>query len=102
MPKTKKQEAEEKAKAALRQRIADVVTGAIGYDSEDEEWEPWLPTGSDLSKMLHGLKIRFDPKDKKKFLFAYWSLDEYDDAEGDWSHVLDRITDFFFRNGIRA
>jgi hypothetical protein len=101
MPKTKKQEAEEKAKAALRQRVADIITGAVGYDPDLQDAD-WRPRPSELRDIILSLEARFDPERKKDWLLTVDSLDEFDILHDDDPSVVDKVMDYLFRNGIRA
>lgn len=93
---TKKQR-EEKAKAALEQRIQDTVNGATGgyFDSGED----WL-TAENLSRVVPALRDTFQgEKDEHgrcpwSYCFDLHNLNHYDDVSS--------ITNFLFEQGIRA
>lgn len=90
--KTKRQIREEGEKAALRQRIADIASGAAGldFDAEDE-----FATADFLSRFIPALKTRFEAQsDKRDYLWYPGNLDNFDRVES--------TTEFLWNHGIRA
>jgi len=86
---TKKQ-AEDKAKAALLQRVEDVYSGACGYmfDPSDE-----FASAETLSLVMPVLKEMFGT-DANDYLWSLRNLGDFESPE--------TATDVLFRNGVRA
>ena len=78
-------------KAALRQRLADIISGATGLDCDRDDW---IPTLTEAALFIPAIAERIAGVQDKKHLTSLRSLDQYDG--------LDSITEFFWRNGIRA
>lgn len=80
-------------KAALRQRIADIASGARGADFDAAEEILAL---EDLPRFLSALKERFPAlkEDEQEAVTANWRLDEFE--------MLDVATDHLWDHGIRA
>ena len=90
-------------KAALRQRIRDIATGAAGCEPDEE-------SGLDLVSELgaEGMS-RFLPALRE--VFELWSLESGEGHQRAWllgPHTLhnyenlDKLTDLFYEEGIRA
>ena len=97
MKRKTKEQREAEQRAALRQRIADIATGAAGYefDNGDE-----FATADFLARFVPALRVQFGFDEKreelKKFnhLWSLINLQNYND--------VDSTTDFFFDHGVRA
>jgi len=88
---TKRQMAEEKAKAALLQRVKDVYAGACGYVFEAEE--EVFTTATELARIMPVLQGLFGTE-ANDYLWGLRSLGSFDTPE--------TATDVLFRNGVRA
>jgi hypothetical protein len=97
MKRKNKEQREAEAKAALRQRIADIAVGASGseFDNGDE-----FATADFLSRFVPALRVQFgldaegkERGDRNYFWFPS-NLGRYDN--------IDTTTDFFFEHGVRA
>ena len=86
-----KRTTQQQQKAALRLRIADIMTAASGSDADEEEF---FLTIADLPRVLNALNIRFPDMREKDHLMKTWNLDQYE--------TVDLAVDFLWRNGIRA
>jgi len=87
--KTKAQR-EAEQKAALRQRVADIATGAAGYELDaDSEFS----TAEVLSRLMPALQIQFS-MEGRDYLWALSNLGNYND--------IDSTTDFLYEHGVRA
>jgi len=87
---------EQREKAALRQRIADIVNGAAGMIVDDDHY---LIGTYELSRaipvLIEAFNLNNRPSgEKKDFLYGWQNLDYY--------RSVDSITDFYFEHGIRA
>jgi len=88
---------QKKEKAALRQRIADIMNGAAGMVVDGDEH--CLIGTYEISRAMPVLIKAFNLDnrpvgEKKDFLYGWENLDEY--------RSVDSITDFYFEHGIRA
>lgn len=92
--KTKEQRYQE-AKAALRQRVLDIMAGACsGDDPADPEYFVCVIC---LPAIVRGVELRLLPEDYKEksaYLTASTNADQYETAE--------KLTNFLFEHGIRA
>ena len=87
--KTKAQkEAEEKA--ALRQRLTDIYSGALGYKWDDCCYEI---SGKMLMDVIRVCRDVFG-YDDNVWLFEVHNLDKYDTVE--------QLAEFYYKNGVRA
>ena len=88
--KTKVQkEAEEKA--ALKQRLTDIYSGALGDKWDDDGL--LIAYGELLCKVVMACRSIFETEDNK-YLFEIHNLDKYETAG--------QLTEFYYRNGVRA
>ena len=78
-------------KAALRVRIRDLAIGAAGCSlgPDDEE-----PLSLEVASRLIPVLMEEFGNEKNQHLFKPHNLDEYE--------YVDKITDFYWRNGVRA
>lgn len=92
-PKRKTQaQREAQQKAALRQRIGDIMTGATGQDPEDE---CAFITLGDYHRIVRSIQIRFEPQvENLKYITAIHNAYKYE--------TMYELTDFLFGLGIRA
>ena len=81
-------EAEEKA--ALKQRLTDIYSGAVGVKWEDCCYEV---SGKMLMDVIRVCRAVFG-HDDNVWLFEVHNLDKYDTVE--------QLTEFFYKNGVRA
>lgn len=97
MKRKTKEQREAAAKAALRQRITDIATGAAGgvFDDGDN-----FATADFLARFVPALRVQFGLDSEGKEV-ARWdhlwfasNLDRYDN--------VDTTTDFLFANDVRA
>jgi hypothetical protein len=97
MKRKTKEQREAEAKAALRQRVADIATGANGglFDNDDE-----FATAGFLSRFIPALRAQFGIDSEGKaidrwlFLWDLHNLHYYDN--------VDTTTDFLFEHDVRA
>lgn len=97
MKRKSKEQHEAQTKAALRQRIADIATGAAGtaFDTDDE-----FATAGFLSRFIPALRTQFGVDGEGKeigrwsFLWDLHNLHYYDN--------VDTTTEFLFDNDVRA
>lgn len=87
---TAKQKREAQQKAALRQRVSDIATGAAGYRFDDGEA---FATADFLSRFVPALEVQFGA-DGNSYLWSTHSLLNYDD--------VDLTTDYLWDHGVRA
>ena len=78
-------------KAALRQRLADIISGAVGGDCDRDDW---MPTLTEAALFIPAIAERIAGVKDKEHLTALRCLGEYDG--------LGAIVEFLWRNGIRA
>lgn len=90
MKRQSKADKEAAQKAALRQRIRDMVAGACGEDPDDDQF---FMTMEPASRLLPALEKTFG-KDGNGYLWRSHCLDRYEN--------VDSITEFLFQNGVRA
>lgn len=90
MKRKTKSQREIAAKAALRQRVADIASGAAGYrfDAEDE-----FATADFLSRFVNALKDQLNTGDRE-YAFGLHCLQHFDN--------VDSTTDHLFECGFRA
>jgi len=88
--KTKAQR-ELEQKAALRQRIHDIAVGAGVDDVVEDDY--WCIDPESLCRLLIAARHIF-VTDGNEYLFKAYSIDKYT--------CLDNLTDFYYRNGVRA
>jgi len=97
MKRKTKQQRDAVAKAELRQRVADIATGAAGsaFDTDDE-----FATAGFLSRFIPALRTQFgiDGEGKEigrwSFLWDLHNLHYFD--------TVDTTTDFLFEHDVRA
>lgn len=88
--KTKEQHDQE-AYAALRLRVADIVSGAVASDADGEEW--LSPTT--LSAAIPSLQARLKwDRETLGYIWGPYSLDKFE--------TVDTIAEHIFAKGIRA
>ena len=97
MKRKTKEQRDAAAKAALRQRIADIATGAAGAEFDhDDEWA----NADMLSRFVPALRVQFgldaegNERTDRAHLWFLSNLHYFDD--------VDSVTDFFFEHGVRA
>lgn len=86
-----KQQQEDEAKAALRQRVADIIRGATG--GEDPEAEDFWLTLDSASRAIPALKAVFGT-DKSDYLWRPHSLNRFESLDSTVKHL--------WTSGIRA
>ena len=82
-------------KAALYRRLCDIMS--MCESGEDPASDGFCVFLSDVPALIKAIELRLLPKDykeKKAFLTSVHNIDEYGTAKN--------LTDFLFRNGIRA
>lgn len=82
-----KSQREAAAKAALRQRVFDIYSGAQGAKWDEE----CFATAEVLSRVIPVLEKVFDTEE---WVFQAWNLGYF--------NGVDSATEFLFRNGVRA
>jgi len=87
--KTKAQR-ETEQKAALRQRVADIATGAAGYEFD---CQGEFSTAEMLSRFIPALKVQFD-EEGRSHLWNAGNLNNYEN--------IDSTADFLWEYGVRA
>lgn len=90
-----KAEREEEQRAALRLRLGDMMAGAQGEDPDSEDFCTLFL--ANYPCVLEAVKIRLmTPEfwDTNTYLTAAYSADEFETVE--------KLTDFLYRNGVRA
>lgn len=90
MKRKTKTEKEAEAKAALRQRIADIYAGACGESVENESFFLTLEAGS---RAITALKIIFG-EENREYMWESHCLDRFE--------TVDSATEFLFTNGVEA
>lgn len=94
MKRKTKQQREQEAWDALYIRVCDIMAVACGDDLEDDNV---CVFACSLPDIVHGIALRLLPSDyqeKQEFLTGIYNADEYENPR--------KLTDFLFRNGIRA
>jgi hypothetical protein len=95
MKRKTKDQREQEAKDALYQRVCDIMAGACQGD-DPESTDYWVGAQV-LPDIVRGVVMRLLPndyKEKSAFLTSMTNADEYENAV--------KLTDFLFRNGVRA
>jgi hypothetical protein len=99
MKRKTKEQREEIARAALRQRIEDIALGAEGDEGVLDK-NGWFAGAHCLSRLIPALRARFGLDDEGnertdiKYLWYPSNLDSFDN--------VDTITDFLYEHGVRA
>ena len=88
--KTKAQK-EVETKAALKQRLTDIYSGALGCEWADDAG--FIVDAELLCRVVKACEEIFGSYDNA-WLFWISSLGEYDS--------VDKLTEFYYRNGVRA
>lgn len=86
-----KAEREAAQKAALRQRIGDIVAGACGQEKDTEGEIVFL---CEYPNVLRAVKARLELPADREHLTSAHNADAYETVE--------KLTEFLFRNGVRA
>lgn len=90
MKRITKSEKESEAKAALRQRIADIYAGACG---ESADTENFFMTLDPASRAITALKNLFG-EEGRSYMWESYCLGRFE--------TIDSTTEFLFQNGVRA
>lgn len=90
MKRKTKQQKEVEGRANLRKRVADIATGAAGFQFD---FEGESSSARVLSRLVPALKVRFG-NENNQFLFLPCNLGHYD--------TIDSITEFFWDHDVRA
>lgn len=90
MRRQSKIEKEVEARAALRQRIADIYAGACGESADTEDF---FLTLDPASRAITALNKLFG-EEGRGYMWESHCLDRFE--------TIDSATDFLFRNGVRA
>lgn len=88
--KTKAQR-EAEQKAALRQRVADIVAGAAGEDRDDDDC--YVIYVTEMSRLTAAVEARFGLEAEHPAL-GRWNLDEWE--------TVGSLTDLLWRFDVRA
>ena len=91
---TKRELKEKKDKAALRLRIADIVSGACGRDMELEDWVTIEEVGRVVGAIGDRLNLPKFDEDKKSYLVGIHTVEHYD--------CVDEIVKYLWENGVKA
>lgn len=90
-----KEQRDQEAKAALYQRVCDIMAGAC--EGDDPEVTDYGVGAQVLPALVRAIRLRLLPADyeeNQKHLTSIFNADDYENAV--------KLTDFLFRNGIRA
>lgn len=90
MKRQTKAQKETEAKAALRQRIADIYAGACGESADTEDF---FLTLDPASRAITAIKKLFG-EEGRSYMWESHCLDRFE--------TIDSATDFLFQNGVRA
>jgi len=97
MKRKSKEQRETAAKAALRQRIADIATGAAGYKFDGaDEWA----NADFLARFVPALRVQFgldSEGNERRDRNHFWFLSNVNHYEN-----VDTTSEFFFEHGVRA